>query len=126
MKKPEHNDCILQAIVAVILFALIVIRVFLKDEECGNWISVLNSMGLVVAVFTLHDELKKTYGQAKKFDLITGVFVVVIAVFCLLVLLIWLGIISLSTLWSDVILLVTLLVSLPVRFYKKLVGLWVE
>ena len=58
MEKTEQKDCVLQTAVAIALIILIIIRIVLNDKECGNWISVLNLLGLVFAISTLHDEFK--------------------------------------------------------------------
>lgn len=126
MEKTEQKDCVLQTAVAIALIILIIIRIVLNDKECGNWISVLNLLGLVFAISALHDEFKQTFGRSEKFDLITGIYFCIIAGLCIVLILVWLNLISLNALWSDIVLLVTLLVSLPVRFYKKLVGLWIN
>ena len=126
MEKTEQKDCVLQTAVAIALIILIIIRIVLNDKECGNWISVLNLLGLVFAISTLHDEFKQTFGRSEKFDLITGIYFCIIAGLCIVLIHVWLNLISLNALWSDIVLLVTLLVSLPVRFYKKLVGLWIN
>lgn len=55
MEKTEQKDCVLQTAVAIALIILIIIRIVLNDKECGNWISVLNLLGLVFAISTLHD-----------------------------------------------------------------------
>lgn len=126
MEKIEKKDYILQLVVFIVLLVLLIARVFLGEKECASWIGFLNVLGVFLAFFTLHDELKREYGHSRKFDLITGIFVIIFLVLGIFSVIVGTGILTLNQFASDMVLLVTLLASLPTQLYKLLLGLWIK
>lgn len=104
-----------------LLVTLIVIRVLISSDE-NTWISLLNYLGLIIAVVSLYLEIHEEYSSYRKLDLVTGVFAVLLIILVVLAGLILTEIIVLNTKCNDIILLLTLLVALPARFYKRLIA----
>lgn len=126
MENKKQSNFILQAAVTIILVIAIIVRFFLKEEDCANWINTLNMVGLLFAWYTLYDELKKDFGESTKFDFLTGILGLVFLAIAIVTCMVAFNAVKMSNLWSDVVLLVTLLISLPIRFLKMLVGLWIK
>lgn len=104
----------------IALISLIVIRLFVR--EANGWISYLNYIGLVIAVWGFLIEFSSQYRKHKVANFIKGLLVIVIAILIILGCLITTEIIGLNTLANDEILLLTLLISLPANYYCELLG----
>jgi len=115
------KEKILEVIEIAVLLTLIVVRFFISSDE-NVWISVLNYVGLILAFSSLYLEIRTDCSTYKKFDFVTGVFVICFVVLSVFAGLILTEIITLSTKASDIIMLVTLLITLPMRFYKSIIA----
>ena len=105
----------------VLLSTLMVVRLAISSEE-NMWISLLNFAGLIVAVASLYNDIYYTYATHKKIVVVTGMFVTILIVLVIMSALILANAIIPSVKWNDMVLLITLLVSLPSRFYKDKIG----
>lgn len=102
----------------IALLALIIIRLLVDDAN--SWISFLNYFGLVIAAWGFLIEFSARYKKNNVANFIKGVLMLVIATLVVLGCLIVTGIIELSVLANDEILLWTLLISLPTNYYCEL------
>ena len=105
----------------VLLVTLIVARLLISSEQ-NQWISLLNYCGFVIAFIALFLDIYNDFSTRRGFNTITGVFILTLVVLIAFAALILSGVIIISTKCSDVILLGTLLITLPTRFYKSLIG----
>lgn len=112
---------ILQIIEVVILFILIVVRLVITSEE-NAWISLLNYIGLILAVVSLYSDIRAACSHYRKFDFVTGVFVLCLLVLGVIAGLIFAEIIIVKTKGNDIILLLTLLTTLPMRLYESIIA----
>lgn len=111
---------ILEIVEIVLLLTLIGARIAINSDE-NNWISLLNYIGLLIAYVSLYLDISAECARNKKFDVFTGWFVVLLGILVFIGALILSEIIVLNTKMNDIILLVTLLVSLPTRLYKSII-----
>ena len=121
MTKVKHNFSLLA--IAVILFALIVVRLILP-EGSYSWINAVNYAGLVIAIISLFFSISmcNEYRQRKRFYPIAGLFVILIIVLIFIGILILTNIIVPNAKANDSIMLLTLLISLPSQLYVDLMG----
>lgn len=116
MKKTK----MIELMTIVVLMTLIVTRICLEilsdgTQSTEHWISVVNYMGIPIAVYSLYMQVA---GNCNAFTKGLGAIVC-----CLLIIpgvLIFTQVLTLNSLWNDLILLVTLLISLPTRLYCSL------
>lgn len=102
----------------IALLVLILIRVYIDDVS--SWISSLNYIGLVIAAWGVLIEFSSRYKKNKTANFIKGILMLVIAMLIVLGCFIVTGVIKLSVLANDEILLWTLLISLPTNYYCEL------
>ena len=114
--KDHTKNRILEIIVFFVLLTLIFVR-FVISEDNNTWISLLNYLGLFIAVGSLFLTLCDEFSSREKFSVIAGGFLIVLIILAIIAGLIFAGIIELNTKWNDIILLLTLLASLPTRLY---------
>ena len=115
------KEKILEVVEIAILLTLIVVRFFISSDE-NVWINVLNYFGLILAFSSLYLEIRTDCSAYKKFDFVTGIFVIGFVVLSMFAGLILTEIITLNTKASDIIMLVTLLITLPMRLYKSIIA----
>ena len=111
---------ILEVIEIAILITLILTRFFIASEQ-NTWISVLNYMGLIIAKVSLYMEIHRQCSTYKKFDMVTGIFVIILAILAVIAGLVFAEIVVLDTKIKDVISLFTLLITLPIRLYVSII-----
>lgn len=111
---------IMEIVEIVLLLTLIGVRLVIKSDD-NSWISLLNYIGLLIAYVSLYLDISVDCSKNKKFNAVTGWFVVLLGVLVFIGALILSEIIVLNTKMNDIILLVTLLVSLPTRLYKSII-----
>lgn len=102
----------------VALITLIFIRFMM--QEASAWISCLNYFGLGIAVFGFLAEFSSRHKRNQIANFIKGILLLVLAGMVIVGCFIATGIIHLSTLANDEILLWTLLISLPTNYYCEL------
>ena len=102
----------------VILFTLIVVRLF--SSNINNLINAINFASIIVACFSLYCDTYYECRQHKKIHMFTGIFIFVFCILTIIEVLIAIGIISVSSMWNDIITLCTLLISLPAKLYKRI------
>ncbi len=112
---------VFEIVEVVILSTLLVVRLFSNSEE-NNWINLLNFIGLIVAFTSLYMSIRMECSVYKKFDIITGAFVLILIALTIVLSFILTGFISLNTKWNDIILIITLLISLPTKLYCNIIG----
>lgn len=102
----------------VALITLIIIR--FTNNNPNSWISCLNYIGLVIAVFGFLFEFSSRYSGNKVANFIKGIVIIVIALLIVFGCLIVTETIKIDALANDEILLFTLLISLPTNYYCEL------
>lgn len=115
------KEKILEVIEIALLLTLIVVRLFISSDE-NVWISVLNYFGLILAFSSLYLEVRTNCLTYKKFNFVTGIFVIGFIILSIFAGLILAEVITLSSRASDIIMLVTLLITLPMRLYKSIIA----
>lgn len=118
------DKCAASLFVAVAVTVLIVVRLFAAED--APWIGLINYTGLAFAVYTLADTVVSEYRGQDKVALIRGLFILLAIPLIVVAALIFTGSITLDARANDLILLITLLVSLPTRFYVYLAGLYIN
>lgn len=119
VKKIQYN--IMFYIVIVVLATLIVVR-WILPEESHAWIDFINYAGLVIAVLSLFFDLYHAYQDCRKIYRVIGFFTIFLAALSIVGVLIFTDILVLDAKGNDIIMLVTLLVSLPAQLYVRLMG----
>lgn len=102
----------------IALIALILIR--LHSNDASTWISCLNYIGLVIAIYGFLIEFSSRYKNNRIANFVKGVLLIIIAALVVGGCFIVTGFVELNTLVNDEILLLTLLVSLPTNYYCEL------
>lgn len=105
----------------VVLSTLLLIRLLFDSEE-NNWVNLLNFASLVVAFVSLYINVRTECLQYKKFDSITGCFVLILVALMVVFSFILAGKIPLNTKCNDVILIITLLLTLPSKLYSCIIA----
>lgn len=102
--------------IIVALLTLCVVRAFIDDlPQTSIWISFINFAGIPIATYGLYVRIHSYCNNAVK-----GIFVIIFCIMAIIGALILTNVAILSTKANDIILLVTLLISLPADFYCKL------
>lgn len=95
------------------LIALGIVRVvFGASEQTAIWIPFINFLGIPIAVYGVFTRVSQ-----RCTDITRGFFVFLFMVLTVIAVLILTGVIILDALANDLILLVTLLITLPTDFY---------
>lgn len=102
-----------------VITVLIIIRICIGPETQW-WINVVNYCGLLVAHWALFIRLRSVFRGKKQANYIIGFFVVLLGGVLLFGVLFFTGIIPFSTKANDIILLLTLLISLPMQLYEHI------
>ena len=118
------DKCAVSFFVAVAVAVLIVARLFAAED--APWIGLINYAGLAFAVYSLADTVVSEYRGHEKVAPIRGLFILSAIPLIVVAVLIFTGGITLDTRANDLILLITLLVSLPTKFYLYLAGLYIN
>lgn len=104
---------IINLIIIVALLTLFVIRFFVEaSAQASIWIPFINFLGIPIAVFGLYNRVRFRCG-----DVTRGIFVIIFCIVTILAVLILTNHLTLSPKSNDLILLVTLLISLPSDLY---------
>lgn len=119
MTKIKQNFFLLA--ITVSLLALIIARLILP-EGSYSWINTINYAGLVIAIVSLFFSMCNEYRQKKRFYSIAGFSMLFIFVLIFIGVLILTNIIVPNSKVNDLIMLLTLLISLPSRLYVELMG----
>lgn len=104
---------------AVVIIALIAIRIFSNSEQ-HQWINLVNYLGLIIAVWTLFYKLADIFQGKPQANFITGLFFMVLAIGLIIGVLIFTGVFIPSIKCNDVFLLLTLLFSLPTQLFETM------
>ena len=112
---------IISYLILFLLFILIIIRLFTPDSQY-KWISIINCIGLLSAYIMLGIKLLNKIHNVDNKRFILGVFVLILSFLLLLLGLVLTDVLLLSTKANDVMLLITLLLSLPTDVYLS----WVK
>lgn len=107
----------------LIIFGLLTLMyIRSKNDNASGWISCINYVGLVIAVYGFLVEFSSRYKKNKTANFIKGLLVIVIVILTIVGCFIGTGSIILSTEANDQILLWTLLISLPTNYYCELLN----
>lgn len=84
-------------------------------------IQTINFLGLIMSLVTLYIELYAQYKNKPKFVSFTGLFVVLTFILIVILVLVMFSIIVFNDKWNDIITFLTLLITLPARFYVTVI-----
>ena len=102
--------------IIVSLMTLCVVRFFINDlSQTSIWVSFINYAGIPIATYGVYSRIHSYCS-----NIVKGVFVIIFCIMAIIGALVLANIIIPSTKANDIILLVTLLISLPADFYCKL------
>lgn len=85
------------------------------------WISVINYIGLAIATFGTYSTIVPYYDGTRQKNMITGCFFLMLAIIVGIGVFVFTGIIIPNSKFNDLVLLITLIISLPVKFYKEII-----
>ena len=114
----KRNIC--DILIIVVLLTLIIIRIVLHDKEC-SWINAINFAGIIIAYASLFIEIYSENKTLEKRKFFVGISVLLLIALAVVEVFVILNMIKISTLGNDLITLITLLISLPVKFQKKII-----
>lgn len=117
----ENKKNIYDILIIAVLITLVIIRLFLRKNDC-SWINAINFGGIIIAYASLYFEIFSACKKLEKINYYTGISVFILIVLVVIEVLVAFNIIKISSLGNDVITLITLLISLPAKFYKKLIA----
>lgn len=109
---------IFNLIVIVLLCSCIVARIIV-DNNNTKWIKGITILGFFISVFTLYFELYRQNKNNKRFAHFTGWFIIICIILLFLSVLIALRVIPTTNKFDDIIMIITLLISLPSVFYQQ-------
>lgn len=111
------NKGINYIILITVLVTMIIVRIFISTDS--HWILVVNMLCFDIAVYNLHKDFKNASSEIDS-PTVNCTFILLEIILTIVVFLVSIKVIRLNNLFNDLILLGTLLVSLPSRFYVAL------
>ncbi len=120
MEQKKNSNYIGYIAISFSIFVLMVVRIFLKEND--NWIEFINIAGLMIAFIDLYNNTKHSYSDAKNIDFCTGLFIIIICVLIVFEVTVLLEIININEKVSDLIMLLTIFISLPKPLYVRIIG----
>lgn len=127
MVKLERNTRTVAII--TVLIVLIIVRLLTTDTGGTKWIELINIAGLLIAIFALLNDVYLECKEYEKTPLVIGTIFFMLIIVCIigtLGTLIFTRTITPSQRANDIIMLITLLVSLPSHFYVRLIKHYVS
>lgn len=100
-----------------VIIVLLVVRICV-GSEMQWWINIVNYSGLLVSLWALFIRLRSIFDGKKQAVFITGLFEAFLCIALLVGILLFTETIPFSTKTNDIILLLTLLISLPMQLYE--------
>ena len=100
-----------------VIIVFLVVRICV-GSEMQWWINIVNYSGLLVALWALFIRLRSIFDGKKQAVFITGLFVAFLCIALIVGILLFTETIPFSTKTNDIILLLTLLISLPMQLYE--------
>ena len=125
MEKKNDENIIKEIFEIVLLFGMIVIRLFPVGED-NILIKSVGYIGVVVSVIDLYVDAVREYSMYDKFHVIKGWAYVIFFVLAIILLLVLSGLVPISAMWSDIFTLMALLITLPERLYIQLIGKYIN
>lgn len=124
MVKLERNTRTVAII--TVLIVLIIVRLLTTDTGGTKWIELINIAGLLIAIFALLNDVYLECKEYEKTPLVIGTIFFMLIIVCIIGTLIFTRTITPSQRANDIIMLITLLVSLPSHFYVRLIKHYVS
>ena len=124
MVKLERNTRTVAII--TVLIVLIIVRLLTTDTGGTKWIELINIAGLLIAIFALLNVVYLEFKEYEKTPLVIGTIFFMLIIVCIIGTLIFTRTITPSQRANDIIMLITLLVSLPSHFYVRLIKHYVS
>ena len=118
MKVKTRNN-IWAVIEFFVILMLLLIRIFANAEN-WEWVNLVNYFGFLVALWALFIRLHGVCSNNRQVNFVIGVSVVIFLVAIGIGILFLTGIILVTAKTNDVILLLTLIFSLPVQLYEEI------
>ena len=106
---------------SVFLITFFIVRIATNNINTGI-IQTVNFSGLTLALVSLYMDLHNENKGSKKFTFFTGVFVFVLVILVIVATLIFFSVISFSTKTDDCITILTLIITLPSKFYVQVIS----
>lgn len=125
MEKKNDENIIKEIFEIVLLFGMIVIRLFPAGED-NILIKSVGYIGVVVSVIDLYVDAVREYSIYDKFHVIKGWAYVIFLALAINLLLVLTGLIPINAMWSDIFTLMALLITLPKRLYIQLIGKYIN
>lgn len=104
-----------------ILLTLVFFRAF---NNGGCWVSTINFIGLGIVVYDLYSEVCSRNNNNDKLNTLHGLAAIIAVIFAIFLVLIGFQKIHTNNTFDDIILLITLMVSIPKQFYCYGISKW--
>lgn len=105
-------------IIFVALLSFVVVRIIVKGENT-KWISLVNYVGFEIAIGALFNDCEKNFKSQKRMANLRGLFIILLFTATIIGALIFTSVITLDSTANDLLLLFTLLLSLPTPLYLE-------
>ena len=117
--KVKTRNIIWAVIEFFVILMLLLIRVFVTAENWG-WVSLVNYFGFLVALGSLFIRFYEVFRNKRQVNFVIGASIVVFLVAIGIGVLFLTEILKVTTKTNDIVLLLTLIVTLPVQLYEEL------
>lgn len=112
------NRRISSIVIIIAIFTMCFVRVaFDSSPQQAIWIPLVNFLGIPIAVCGIYSQISSRCSRVIK-----GIFVILFGLLTIIAVLILTGAIVLSALINDLILLITLLITLPSELYCQILS----
>lgn len=111
--------------VFVFLLIVLIIRLLLKDEQ-SKGIQIIGLLGVIIALADLYGNLCKVNHEKDKFRIISGLAVVIVFLFMIILAGMFWNFIVLGSKGNDILTILALLISLPSDLYCSWVTKYID
>lgn len=111
--------------VFVFLLIVLIIRLLLKDEQ-SKGIQIIGLLGVIIALADLYFNLYKVNHEKDKFRIISGLAVVIVFLFMIILAGMFWNFIVLGSKGNDILTILALLISLPSDLYCSWVTKYID
>ena len=112
---------IIHIVILIFLITFLFVRIT-TNKINTDIIQAINFSGLALAWFSLYMDLHNENKGSKKFTFFTGIFIIVLTTLVVITTLISFSVISFSTKTDDCITILTLIITLPSKFYVQVIS----
>lgn len=111
--------------VFVFLLIVLIIRLLMKDEQ-SKGIQIIGLLGVIIALADLYGNLYKVNHEKDKFRIISGLAVVIVFLFMIILAGMFWNFIVLGSKGNDILTILALLISLPSDLYCSWVTKYID